>query len=221
MDEHQPVEDNPTAQRLWALMADWWQPPAELLGTLPGRGGGPALTYLGHSDTSRALTECDPFWTWEPMGYEANGTPALERDDKGNPVGLWAWLTVCGVRRPCYGSCLPGKNEAVKELIGDAIRNGAMRGFGVAGGLWSKADRPDENAPVDDAHVQGLIDAATEAGLSPEDARAILREVAGVSSSREVPAKRYEAVVAAFAAHKGAGARAAELLADKFDAEAA
>jgi hypothetical protein len=42
-----------------------------------------------------------------------------------------------------------------------------------------------------------------------------------VSSSREVPAKRYEAVVAAFAAHKGAGARAAELLADEFDAEAA
>jgi hypothetical protein len=124
------------------------------------------------------------------------------------------------VKRPAYGSCTPGKPEAVKELIGDAIRNGAMR-FGIAGGLWSKADRPDENAPVDEAHVQGILDAAAEAGVTPEEARAILRDVAGVSSSREVPAKRYDAVIAALAAHKGAGARAAELLADEFDAEAA
>jgi hypothetical protein len=35
---------------------------------------------------------------------------------------------------------MPGKGDAIKELIGDLCRNGALR-FGVAGSLWSKADR--------------------------------------------------------------------------------
>ena len=126
------------------LLEKWWHPPAELISTLPK--GGVSLQYLGHSDTTRALTECDPQWTWTPMGFDANRQPVLVLDDQGRPVGLWAWLTVCGVTRPAYGSCLPGKGEAIKELIGDAIRNGAMR-FGVAGGLWSKADR-DAPTPV-------------------------------------------------------------------------
>lgn len=120
------------------LVAEWWDPPAELIATLPR--GNIQLKYLGHSDTSRALTECDPGWTWEPMGWDDHGQPRLVTNDQGQPIGLWGWLTVCGVRRPMYGSVMPGKGEAVKELIGDAIRNGAMR-FGVAGALWSKADR--------------------------------------------------------------------------------
>jgi len=150
---------NASHEVLRALLAQWWDPPAELIATLPK--GGIALKYLGHSDTSRALTEADPGWTWEPMGFTEDGQPVLVVNDKGQPVGLWAWLTVCGVRRPAYGSCLPGKGEAVKELIGDAIRNGAMR-FGVAGGLWSKADRsehedekPKEKAPAVDKKAQG------------------------------------------------------------------
>jgi hypothetical protein len=127
---------------LTALARDWWQPPAELIGTLPGRGGGPALSYLGHADTTRALIEADPYWTWIPMATDDAGLPVLDRDEQGRPVGMWIWIQVCGVERPAYGSCEPGKRDAVKELIGDAIRNGAMR-FGVAGGLWSKADRGD------------------------------------------------------------------------------
>lgn len=130
---------------LTALARDWWQPPAELIGTLPGRGGGPALSYLGHADTTRALIEADPCWTWTPMATDDNGLPVLDRDEHGRPVGMWIWIQVCGVERPAYGSCEPGKRDAVKELIGDALRNGAMR-FGVAGGLWSKADRSDTEA---------------------------------------------------------------------------
>ena len=129
---------NASHEVLRQLLAQWWDPPAELIATLPK--GGVQPKYLGHSDTSRALTEADPSWTWEPMGYDDHGQPVLVVNDKGQPIGMWGWLTVCGVRRPAYGSCMPGKGEAVKELIGDLIRNGAMR-FGVAGGLWSKADR--------------------------------------------------------------------------------
>jgi hypothetical protein len=132
------MTDAERADALLELLKEWWNPPGELIATLPK--GGISLKYLGHSDTSRALTEADPFWTWEPMGITEDGQPVLTLNDQGQPVGLWAWLTVCGVRRPCYGSVMPGKGDALKELIGDAIRNGAMR-FGVAGALWSKADR--------------------------------------------------------------------------------
>jgi len=135
-DKHGEWSENHHA--LLELLKEWWNPPDELIATLPK--GGISLKYLGHSDTSRALTECDPFWTWEPMSYTDDGQPFLTLNDQGQPVGLWAWLTVCGCRRPCYGSVMPGKGDALKELIGDCIRNGAMR-FGVAGALWSKADR--------------------------------------------------------------------------------
>lgn len=142
-------DDNPADYQHTALSnlaRDWWAPPPELIATLPR--GGVQLSYLGHADTTRALIEADPCWTWEPMGYDDHGQPIVERDGKGNAVGMWCWLTVCGVRRPAYGSCDPGKRDAVKELIGDAIRNGAMR-FGVAGSLWSKADREgDKPAPA-------------------------------------------------------------------------
>jgi hypothetical protein len=143
------MNDQERADALWELLKEWWNPPDELIATLPK--GGISLKYLGHSDTSRALTEADPFWTWEPMGVSEDGQPILQLNDQGQPVGLWAWLTVCGVRRPCYGSVMPGKGDALKELIGDAIRNGAMR-FGVAGALWSKADSAGAHEKRSKAH---------------------------------------------------------------------
>jgi len=135
-----PDERADARDTLAALARDWWQPPAELIATLPK--GGVQLSYLGHADTTRALIEADPEWTWIPMATDEHGLPVLDRDEQGRPVGMWIWLQVCGVERPAYGSCEPGKRDAVKELVGDAIRNGAMR-FGVAGGLWSRADRGD------------------------------------------------------------------------------
>ena len=101
------------------------------------------LSYVGHADITTRLNEVDPDWTWEPMGFTADGLPALDANG-----GLWAWMTVLGVRKPAYGD--PGlnyKNESkkgttdgMKEAIGDMIRNGAMR-FGVGTYLWSKSDR--------------------------------------------------------------------------------
>jgi hypothetical protein len=46
---------------------------------------------------------------------------------------------------PGYGSCPANQNEAEKVLIGDALRNAAMR-FGVALTLWAKGDRADPTA---------------------------------------------------------------------------
>lgn len=171
MDEQQPPTQD-TAERdakLLRLLAEWWEPPAELIATLPK--GGVHLKYLGHSDTSRALTECDPGWEWEPMAYGPDGLPAFDVNDKGQPIGLWAWLTVCGVRRPCYGSVMPGKSDAVKELIGDVLRNGALR-FGVAGSLWSKADRSSDDKPKPKAAAVSHVSTALEQQLPAEKAPA-------------------------------------------------
>lgn len=109
--------------------------PPEAIGKIPR--GGIQLDYVGHAETTDRLLTVDPEWTWEPFSLDERGMPALVYDKNGWPIGLWINLTVLGVTRPGYGSCAPGKQDAVKELIGDALRNAAMR-FGVALALWSK-----------------------------------------------------------------------------------
>jgi hypothetical protein len=103
------------------------------------------LDYVGHADVTRRLLETDPAWDWEPLAEDENGLPIFDTDAKDNPVGLWIKLTVLGVTRRGYGSCPSGQNDAVKVLIGDALRNAAMR-FGVALDLWAKGDRADPSA---------------------------------------------------------------------------
>ena len=58
---------------------------------------------------------------------------------KGN---LWIRLTVAGVTRIGVGD-----GKSMKEIIGDAIRNSAMR-FGVALDLWAKEDLHEGRSPV-------------------------------------------------------------------------
>lgn len=86
------------------------------------------LDYVGHAATTDRLLQVDPNWTWEPMALGANGEPLMTNG------GMWIKLTVCGVTRPGFGD-----GNSMKEVIGDAIRNAAMR-FGVALDLWAKED---------------------------------------------------------------------------------
>lgn len=101
------------------------------------------LDYVGHAALTDRLLECDPMWNWEPMALTDKGTPLL--DDNG---GMWIKLTLCGVTRKGYGHA-DGKRggDAIKEVIGDALRNAAMR-FGMALDLWHKGDlHLDDDAP--------------------------------------------------------------------------
>jgi hypothetical protein len=93
------------------------------------------LDYVGHAALTDRLLDTDPLWSWEPVGYAPDGLPAFDRNG-----GLWIKLTVCGVTRLGYGNA-EGKSggDAVKEIIGDALRNAAMR-FGAALDLWHKGD---------------------------------------------------------------------------------
>lgn len=94
------------------------------------------LDYVGHAELTRRLLEADPEWTWEPMALDQYGLPLYDMND-----GLWIKLTVCGVTRLGYGDA-DGKTggNAVKEAIGDALRNAGMR-FGAALDLWAKGDK--------------------------------------------------------------------------------
>lgn len=100
------------------------------------------LDYVGHAALTDRLLESDPNWTWEPYANNDKLLPAIDGDG-----GLWIKLTVCGVTRLGYGDA-QGKTggDAMKERIGDALRNAAMR-FGAALDLWHKGDlHPDEEA---------------------------------------------------------------------------
>lgn len=100
------------------------------------------LDYVGHAALTDRLLDADPNWTWEPAAIDANGLPILDKDG-----GLWIKLTVCGVTRLGYGDA-QGKTggDAMKERIGDALRNAAMR-FGAALDLWHKGDLHVEEEP--------------------------------------------------------------------------
>lgn len=134
--------------------------PKESIGRLPK--GGTMLDYVGHAAVTDRLLTVDPSWTWEPLALDDQGLPAI--DQAGN---LWIRMTVCGVTRIGVGD---GKN--MKERIGDAIRNAAMR-FGVALDLWSKEElsggqdqqppRPGQQAPADQPSPGALAIAKTRA----------------------------------------------------------
>ena len=79
--------------------------------------------------------------------------------------GMWIKLTVCGVTRLGYGHAGEKQGgDAIKEVIGDALRNAAMR-FGAALDLWHKGDLHSD-----------------EDGEKEPDVAAILRGIAGAQT---------------------------------------
>jgi len=116
-------------------------PPSQI-GLLPK--GGQQLEYVGHGAVTDRLLSVDPGWSWEPMALDAHGLPAL--DQHGN---LWIKLTVCGVTRLGVGD-----GPTMKVLIGDALRNAAMR-FGVALDLWVRGQAEDDEKVADQGQGQG------------------------------------------------------------------
>ena len=206
-------------EALVALHEETRQPPPEFIAKLKkewtGKDGKPksiTLDYVGHADVTELLLRYDPTWSWEPFAFDADGRPLLDRDSNGWPRGLWIRLTVCGQTRPGYGTCAAGNADAVKELIGDAIRNAAMR-FGIALSLWSKAEwaELDLAVPVSDAvpiqrEVPSEVMArhpsaqtprnlglperialrARKAGLDDDARHDVLQAAVGVRSSKQV-----------------------------------
>lgn len=113
------------------------------------------LDYVGHAAVTDRLLEADPGWTWEPAYRDVQPQVLAAAVASGNsdvvaqvianspPLqtvdGMWIRLTVGDITRLGYGTTDVVGMDREKILIGDAIRNAAMR-FGVALDLWSKED---------------------------------------------------------------------------------
>lgn len=159
------------------------------------------LDYVGHAALTDRLLDCDPNWNWEPIAKTEHGTPLFDQNG-----GMWINLTVCGVTRMGYGHP-DGKQggDAMKEVIGDALRNAAMR-FGAALDLWHKgdlhADDSLDNGSEDDPQGNPaatvspdqyikLRDKAHEAGVSEE---AVCERV-GCPDLQQFPAAQFDSVM--------------------------
>ena len=130
------------------------------------------LSYVGHAQITDRLNEVDPTWNWEPCGVDQNGQPIIVNG------GMWIKLTVLGVTRYGYGDA-QGKtgHDATKEIIGDAIRNAAMR-FGVGSYLWSKSERAKQTLVGADETPESGADAPQNPAPSqtPPDPLAMARQ---------------------------------------------
>ena len=167
-------------RRLADLYETWSSPPPDLVGQKPA-GGGFQADYLGHAETTRALLEADPYWTLEPAHIDAaTGGPTVTHTKDGRLVSWWR-LQVCGHERLCVGTCPDNAQEPEKQLIGDALRNGAMR-FGVALALWSRQEWVDTTtgrppAATDGRHGQLVAELQNRVRDLDDDTREAFRTV--------------------------------------------
>lgn len=126
------------------------------------------LDYVGHAGVTDRFLQADTGWTWEPVAFGPDGLPQV--DSNG---GLWIRLTIAGVTRIGYGDA-QGKQgpDAVKEAIGDALRNAGMR-FGVGLDLWSKTpieDHTEAPATAQPPAQRNNRNAAQRPAQSPQEA---------------------------------------------------
>jgi hypothetical protein len=124
-------------QLLRAVLDQYATPDPKIVGTIPRNGIN--LAYVSHADITKILIEVDPSWSWQPVEW-VNGRPAINVEN--GTATMWASLTLLGKSMLGVGSVRADKQDLDKELIGDFLRNAAMR-FGIALSLWSKQDWSD------------------------------------------------------------------------------
>lgn len=137
------------------------------------------LDYVGHAAVTDRLLEVDPTWSWEPFATDETGLPRIAPQPDGS-LALWIRLTILGVTRVGVGTADKDTTDPYKQLIGDAIRNAAMR-FGVALDLWSKEDlhaegSEDEPTPIRTAPSRNTPSARPAPRGEPAPAGQVARE---------------------------------------------
>jgi hypothetical protein len=155
------------------ILTKYGVPDPSIVGKLPR--GGITLDFVGHAEITKILIEVDPNWSWEPVAWTTDGRPAIATVN-GMAV-MWGKLTVLGQTRLGVGSARHDKPDLDKELIGDFLRNAAMR-FGISLSLWSKSEweeqqaaprKPAEPKPVSQDFVTKFRDACEKKGINPDD----------------------------------------------------
>lgn len=128
------MENTETNTALRAILDNYGVPDPKIVGKLPR--GGTQLDFVGHADITKILIEIDPMWWWEPAGWD-NGRPAIHVVN-GMAV-MWGHLYVHGKQMLGVGTVKHDKPDLDKELVGDFLRNAAMR-FGICLSLWTKQE---------------------------------------------------------------------------------
>lgn len=162
------------------------------------------LDYVGHAALTDRLLDADPLWTWEPMAFK-DGIPAF--DETG---GLWIRLTVCGHSRIGYGHAAGSSYKDIgareKEVIGDALRNAAMR-FGAALELWHKGELHKEDPEPEAEKWDGgkylkMIADQFESCGDP-DSLAAIKDAARAMCEEQNDRTTYQAILAHYKTRNG------------------
>ena len=129
--------------KLRAVLDEYGVPDPKIVGKLPR--GNIQLDYVGHAEITKILIKIDPLWDWRPLKIDDDGLPAYRVEN--GMAHMAGELTLLGHTRLAVGSAPHNKQDLLKELVSDFIRNAAMR-FGVALSLWSKEEWSDSPAPA-------------------------------------------------------------------------
>ena len=166
--------------KLEEILGAYGVPDPKIVGKLPK--GGTSLDFVGHADITRILLEIDPTWRWVPIAWD-NGRPSIHVEN--GIATMWGELTILGQSRLGVGSVRADKQELDKELVGDFLRNAAMR-FGICLSLWTKQEwddnakpvsapapkavkaEPAGDAPLSQEQIEQFIAACEKAGFTPE-----------------------------------------------------
>ena len=166
--------------KLEEILGAYGVPDPKIVGKLPK--GGTSLDFVGHADITRILLEIDPTWRWIPIAWD-NGRPSIHVEN--GIATMWGELTILGQSRLGVGSVRADKQELDKELVGDFLRNAAMR-FGICLSLWTKQEwddnakpvvtpapkvvkaEPAGDAPLSQEQIEQFIAACEKAGFTPE-----------------------------------------------------
>jgi hypothetical protein len=166
------------------------------------------LDYVGHAAVTERILEVDPDYEFGPV-LDINKRPIKSEDGS-----VLYYLSIAGSTKYEWGD---GPN--MKEVSSDAIRRCAMR-FGVALDLWAKeplnADQdveptvapkkaarakgnasPTPSAAPHTNHSKRIMVAAKAADVDDALRYRLTRMFSGVTSSKDVPADKVSAVVAA------------------------
>ncbi len=164
--------------KLEEILDAYGVPDPKIVGKLPKAGN--SLDFVGHADITRILLTIDPTWRWVPIAWD-NGRPSIHVEN--GIATMWGELTILGQARLGVGSVRADKQELDKELVGDFLRNAAMR-FGICLSLWTKQEwddnakpapapkavkaEPAGDAPLSQEQIEQFISACEKAGFTPE-----------------------------------------------------
>lgn len=168
------------------------------ISTFPRNAGAKAgLQYVGHAALTDRLLQADPNWSWEPVeSPDLRGLPTV-----GTGVEMWIKLTIDGTTRYGYGDAQNKKGgDAIKEAIGDALRNAAMR-FGVALDLWHKGGdlyqaEPEPVETITHDQVDELKAELNAGGSDIGKFTAYIAKTLKVDCLDNIPANAYQDVLA-------------------------